>query len=740
MTSAFQSQRSPEVSKAHELEDSSTVATVLLIEDNPADVVAVQRSLKEAAGDRFEAVALDDLSSALQRLSGGSGRSPIQVVLLDLGLPDGNGVEAVQKISRHAPQVPIVVMTGLEDDDAGRQALRYGAQDYLCKVDLPPRNLVKSLDYAIERQQILRRLRDGQTHLEEQQAFLRSIVDASPTLMAVKDLSGCYVVANDALAALYGTTPEKMVGHRELYVNPSQAQARLHEQEEFKVAQSVQERQTTQEPCQDPDGGVRWLQSVRRPMFSQSGEVEWILVVMTDVTDREEAEQSLWDQVERSRLLGQLSHQIRESLQLPDILQKAANQVRDFLQVDRVMVYSLSARDGSGRLEVMDCGDGYKPGEDGGAALVPIYEFWSWTQGTVRGSESHDLVGFQSLEQIIDGVGNSSNMAGGGGPPLEADLTQIQAQIQDLKVRSILVVPILKGEYFLREQVDAQIDFAEKEEDSLEQEGARVGDSADSNGVGDDEAQRLEEEQRGRRGLWGLLVAHHCAGDRPWPPWEQDFLRNLSEHFAIAIQQATLYEQLTQANRKLEQLATMDGLTGIPNRRFFDQTLLREWKRSRRSQNPLALIVTDIDFFKPYNDHYGHLAGDDCLQQVAQALAKVAKRSTDLAFRYGGEEFAIILPETTLEGAIAVAQQVLNHLWELALEHAYSRVAKQVTLSLGLTSLIPVDQQDPDTLIQRADQALFMAKEAGRNRAIALGSTLEDLHPVEVLHPQVTGK
>ncbi|MEM9245289.1 MAG: diguanylate cyclase, partial [Cyanobacteria bacterium P01_F01_bin.153] len=732
------------------LENQAAVVTVLLVEDDSADAMAIRRSLRREGGDRFQIIDFDNLAAAVKQLQGGN--LSIGVILLDLGLPDSHGVGSVQEMSHHAPQIPIVVLTGCEDDEVGRQALRYGAQDYLFKGNLQSENLAKSLNHAIERQRILERLRHSQTHLEEQQTFLRSVMDASPTLMAVKDLAGCYVVANDALAALYGTTPEQMIGHREYHVNPSQAQARLHEQEELKVVQDIREHQIDQEPCQDLKGGVRWLQSIRRPLLGRSGEVEWVLVVMTDITARQQAERTLWEQAERSRLLGQLTYQIRESLQLPDILQTAASQVRRFLQVDRVMVYSLMRREAVD-LKAADYGKDYGVLEDGGAALAPIYKFWAMQGAEQRVEQEplHGAVGFESREQIIEGI--SSWIKTGGGLSSKAVLAQIEA----LKVRSLLMVPILKGEYFLREHhLQAQIgesgelvgslpnnlpmdfiDEADLEPESLEPESLEPANlnQQSSNQQNQDTEGGRQARAHGR--LWGVLVAHHCADEREWPQWEQDFLRNLSEQLAISIQQATLYDHLSKVNRKLEQLATMDGLTGIPNRRFFDQTLHQEWSRGQRSGQPLALIVTDIDFFKPYNDHYGHLAGDDCLQQVAQALAKVARRSTDLAFRYGGEEFAIILPNTTLMGAIAVAQQVLDHLWSLALEHAHSKVAKQVTLSLGIASFVPSLPQDPDDLIQRADQALFMAKEAGRNRAIALSDALEDPRPVQVLHPRV---
>ena len=735
MASAFQSRwRSREIFQPDGADDNCPPVSILLVEDDPTDVYLLRRSLKREAGERFKIVVFDRLQPAIQWLEQGDDLQSIEVILLDLGLPDSYGIATVQEMSSHVSQIPIVVLTGLEDDWTGRQALRFGAQDYLCKNNLRPQGLVKALDYAIERQQTLERLRASQTHLANQETFLRSVMNASPTLMAVKDQMGLYVVVNDALAAFYGTTPERMIGSSEADVSGNPTQARFHRQEEQKICQDGQERELEQEPYKDPEGTVRWFHSVRRPLRNQRGEIEWVLIVMTDVTVRQEAEHYLWQQAERARLLGQLTHQIRESLQLPEILQTAARQVRQFLHVDRVMIYSLPAQGGAWRLNTMDCDAVCQLGEDGGAGLVPIYEFLSWSQGTARAGQFYDVVGLRSPAEIAEAIEHCAET-------VECCAAQaLIDQTETLKVRSLLVVPILKGEYFLRHPIDMegrlQMEERLESDKGLAPLMPQFWDQLDeSRGAGEAIS---PSGASARDGLWGILVAHHCVEERSWPQWKQDFLRNLSAQLAIAIQQATLYSHVRKVNQRLGQLATMDGLTGIPNRRLFDQTLQKEWKRSRRTLEPLALIVGDIDFFKAYNDHYGHLAGDDCLQQVAQMLARVAKRSTDLAFRYGGEEFAIILPETALEGAIAVAQQVLDTLWALALEHEYSGVAQQVTLSLGVTSLIPKHHYQPGTLIQRADQALFVAKEAGRNRAIALNADLDDIQPVKVLTPHPT--
>ena len=160
----------------------------------------------------------------------------------------------------------------------------------------------------------------------------------------------------------------------------------------------------------------------------------------------------------------------------------------------------------------------------------------------------------------------------------------------------------------------------------------------------------------------------------------------------------------------------VDGLTGIPNRRHFDETLAIEWRRALRSGQPLSLIMADIDYFKNYNDTYGHLEGDACLRMVATQLRQSLRRPGDLVGRWGGEEFACILPETDSTGAMIVAEQLRKSIIDLAIPHASSSVAPIVTISLGATTMIPNPGTDAIELIKRSDEALYKAKRAGRNQ------------------------
>jgi diguanylate cyclase (GGDEF)-like protein len=162
-------------------------------------------------------------------------------------------------------------------------------------------------------------------------------------------------------------------------------------------------------------------------------------------------------------------------------------------------------------------------------------------------------------------------------------------------------------------------------------------------------------------------------------------------------------------------LATIDGLTQVANRRCFDSTIDQEWKRLAEESRPLSLVLCDVDYFKRFNDFYGHQAGDDCLVRVARALQDSTRRATDLVARYGGEEFAVLLPETDLSRAEEAIYRLRFAVESLMIPHAQSDASEWVTVSLGVACQVPQLGQTPQNLIAAADAALYQAKQQGRN-------------------------
>jgi two-component system chemotaxis family response regulator WspR len=175
-------------------------------------------------------------------------------------------------------------------------------------------------------------------------------------------------------------------------------------------------------------------------------------------------------------------------------------------------------------------------------------------------------------------------------------------------------------------------------------------------------------------------------------------------------------QKLQESNLELQRLSNTDGLTGIANRRYFDRYLAAEWRRARREKNPLSLLLVDVDNFKLYNDSFGHVAGDEVLRRMAATLDAACRRPADLAARFGGEEFVLILPATTAGGARLIAEKLRRAVEDLAIPHAPASANAWITISGGVATVVPNEQEEPSSLVESADLALYRAKNGGKNR------------------------
>ena len=239
----------------------------------------------------------------------------------------------------------------------------------------------------------------------------------------------------------------------------------------------------------------------------------------------------------------------------------------------------------------------------------------------------------------------------------------------------------------------------------------------DAHANGDTESYNVEHRMRHKKGYWIWVLNHAMVMDRD-PQGAP--VRVLGTHLDISERksaEADIAEnsaELERANEQLSRLSVTDGLTGVGNRRLFDATLMTEWTRAVRQQQPLALLLIDIDHFKLYNDSYGHQGGDDCLRRVAGVLGSCVKRSGELLARYGGEEFVVLLPSNDLAAAAAFAQRCLDRLSAARLPHRASPVSDWLTISIGVASMVPAQGASHGSLVRRADAALYAAKKLGR--------------------------
>lgn len=520
-------------------------------------------------------------------------------------------------------------------------------------------------DYRLMRDQALSEIKERQ-RIEEQlrnsQRFIQQIADAAPYLIYIFDLvENRTIYINHQITTLLGYTIEEIQAMGGTFL----AQLLHPEDLAHKVPIHYQQFNTLPDSeiveleyrIKHRVGEWRWFYT-RELVFSRNSEGNPLQILGTsqDITEYKRAEEALQYQTEREHLIRAITQHIRKSLNLHEILNTTVTEVRQFLQTDRVIVFRFE-KDGSGRVIVESVGESWQPAL-GEKIYDPCFSnsfYHLYEQGRVR---------------AIDDI-------------YQANLSQCYINLlKPFQVRADLIVPILQGG---------------NGEDPRELE---KGYSCPSNGAK----------------LWGLLIAHHCNHARQWQSFEIDLLKQLATQVAIAIQQAELYEQLQAANKELQRLANSDGLTQLANRRRFDEYLEQEWRHLAREKKLLSLILCDVDFFKNYNDTYGHQAGDDCLRLVAQTIQNNVNRSADLVARYGGEEFAVILPNTDLEGATEVAQRIRLSIKNLQVLNTGSQISDYITVSCGVASMIPKLNNLPSKLIESADVALYAAKAQGRDQ------------------------
>jgi diguanylate cyclase (GGDEF)-like protein/PAS domain S-box-containing protein len=376
-----------------------------------------------------------------------------------------------------------------------------------------------------------------------------------------------------------------------------------------------------------------------------------------DVTERKLAEKEFRQRVKRQHVLNRMTQRIRQTLNLTNILKTTSWEVRRWFKTEVVLIYKFTQ--------------------------PPIGEIVN-TCYTPLDKSPEDLLWRDKaiFTDYLDKFRSGKNW-------LVTDKNQEMTNNQNAydqwlissDVRSQLIMPIFTHQW---------------------------------SGV-DELAVGMKKDNQ----LWGLLIIYQLHQPRTWQAEDITLLHQLVNQLAIAIQQAELYAKLQQANHQLEELINIDALTQIANRRYFDQVIAQEWLRIQRASLPISLILCDVDHFKLYNDTYGHIEGDHCLQAVAKVLANSVKRPADLAARYGGEEFAVILPETDMEGALHIAEQIRINIMQLMIPHQTSLTHQYVTLSLGVATAIPQLGVSHIELMALADQALYEAKENGRNSCAA---------------------
>lgn len=733
---------------------------ILLIEDNRADTQLLKQFFAKLGKKKIELITVERLQNGLNYLQQNNN---FDIILLDLSLPDGWGLENLAKIQQVTAEIPVIILTGVDDEEHALAALRAGAQDYIVKSQLFGSLLLRAINYAIERKQIIEKFRQSE-------ARYRGVVEDQTELICRFTPDGTITFVNEAYCRYFAQSVEQLLGQ-----NIKLAIAR----EDWFALEAHLNNLSREQPTDTiefrvlgADGEIYWQQWHNRAIFNGSKIVEY-QAVGRDITERKQAER------EKARLIASL-HESEERFRT---LANTAPVLMWMTDADGQCSFfnqswleftgcSLEEELVNGWLaniypeERHQCLSLYKSALQNRSRFQMEYHLlhadgtyrWVLNTGIPRFTNSGKFAGFicscvditqrKQAEELLAQQAQRDRIL--------AKITQRIHESLDLAV--ILSTTVEEINQFLSADkiMIIKVDSPEQSQILFESNNFQ---KANNCGV-DNASQRnmfglpenFEQLQQGKvlvvgevepsgencislkqkvegcsvllvpiiseKKLWGLLSAEQYTQPRQWQTGEIELLQQIAVQLTIAIHQSELYQQLEGANRELEKLAALDSLTGIANRRKFDECIAREWRRLAREKAPLSLILCDIDHFKLYNDTYGHQAGDRCLQQVAQALALASKRPADLAARYGGEELAIILPNTTPEGAEKLARQICLKLEALQIPHINSPIDMYVTLSVGVAGCIPRHDFSPQALISAADRALYKAKEAGRNRVV----------------------
>jgi len=625
-----------------------------------------------------------------------------------------------------------------------------------------------------------------QKQLQENQSLLQAIIQAAPVAIIALDNQGQIKLWNQAAEKILGWSAEEVMGRRLpelMWEDASQWKMILHKSNFAQPHSDLETRQHRK------DGTLIDINLSTAPLYDAAGQVVGTMGVITDITMGKHIQEILLQQAQRERLMSTIARNIHQSLSLDQILATTTEQVCQMIEAMRVAILRLrSAQEvtvvaeaigseevipwlglnfsttGDDQLQAITQAVGIATHRDLNLVFLPILiddpenlQLWGWlvVQPSYHAPLSESVL--QLLQQLEVQLGmaiwqsqlyEQSQLQLGRERTLNR-ITQAIRRTLDLKTvfaaATWEIGQLLNLQRVQIWQLREQFWHSEAEyRASLDSPVGLGWKIADVNNPVAEQLRRLEivincpfQEGLPWQGaclaiplrvgehLWGALVCYRDSYAMGWSTAQVDFFRQISDQLAIAIQQSELYTQLQQANHQLQQLVRVDGLTQVASRRYFDEFLETTWQNAFRERLPLSLLMADIDYFKAYNDRYGHQSGDLCLQQVAQTIQKLTHRRSDLVARYGGEEFAVVLPGTDAAGALQVGLAIVDAVRKLQIEHGASPLGPHLTLSLGVATLDLEHCKEVQVLLDQADQALYMAKNQGRDRVVVYPGTPE---------------
>lgn len=578
--------------------------------------------------------------------------------------------------------------------------------------------------------------------VQESEARYRTILEDQTELIARGLPDGTVTFVNEAFCRFFGLKREEIIAQHYQPVVFEEDRERV-----FSLVNSIslENPVITIENRAIACEGVRWTQWIVQGIFDEQGMLVELQSVGRDITERKLVEQALSENEQKFRAIFNQTIQFMGLLQPNGIVLEINQTALDFAGINREEVVGKPFWEAKWWTISLNTQEQLKTAIASAANGESIrYEV------EILGRDAQAIAIDFSLRPILDESGRITLLISEG-----RDITEYQAALQERRkaeeaLRSsqdflqkvantvphiLYLFDLLKGtSVYLNEKSATVLGYSPEEFCNADPHWFINCFHPDDRhlcydianrfvNLNDNEVLSTEYRFRHKNGEWRWLNTREVvfARDANGSPTQilgsvEDI--NTRKEAEVMLRQQAEGERLI--NEELQRLATLDGLTQIANRRRFDEYLESEWQRLKREQLSLSLILLDVDFFKLYNDTYGHLGGDDCLRQLASALKNIVKRPADLVARYGGEEFTIILPNTEIQGAIYVAQTIRQAVCDLAIPHTQSRVCDRVTVSLGVVSIVPNSEISPPDLINAADKALYVAKQQGRDQVHAV--------------------
>ncbi|UAJ74485.1 PAS domain S-box protein [Synechocystis sp. PCC 7339] len=677
---------------------------------------------------------------------------------LGLSLPQVIGLQWLDFISKEDLKIVLDKIAGLTPEEPqfineNQDQRAGGVVGYTQWIN---RGIFNDKDELIEIQSVGRdisTLKETQLELRQSQKFIQSIAEATPSLLYIYDhVKPGNAYSNRSVAEFLGYSPEEIQAMgASLFANICHPEDLSRVLTAVKECKNLKDREIVEIEyrVKDSNNNWRWLLS-RDLVFSRtkSGEVWQTLGTSQDITQRKEAE------IELQKIKSFLASIVEN---IPDVV---------FVKDAKTLKY----------LELNKAGEnliGYTKDEVLGKSDYDLFPqeqaewFTQQDQKALLAGEVQDVPqeSIQTAHQgirilhtkkipIADELGRAKYLLG-----ISADITDLLESEQRLREVARHIPGVI---YQFRMRPDGTFHFPYASEGIRDIYGVspkEVQENSDVllNVLHPDDLEGIFEsvyksaanltpwyyEYRvclpNGRIIWVLGYAtpqRESDGSTIWHGYIRDITEQKEREYLLIAEKerAENAEQILQKaqvrlerfNKKLSQLIDIDGLTKIANRRCFNVRIKQEWRRLSRDRGPISLLLFDIDFFKSYNDYYGHPEGDICLIKVAQTARKAAVRPADLVARFGGEEFAVILPDTDVDGAILVTQKISGAITQLAIAHAASPIGGQITISLGISTQFPSKENSPRTLIEQADRALYKAKRRGRNQYVVWTEELEE--------------